>query len=186
MLKPDDVSPLRALRKNGAEQSKFVFNLTDNRRSVSTGGDVTISGKGEGTSGEGYEVAVAVMPVGDVGGQPDTSSERSGGYLPGHDDAIGCPWGQRRAVLLEQGEQAVKVATEALARQIAETAQRIGAVIAEQVVSSSPETFGLESVEVSFGVTLAAGVQALFTAQAESSAQVAITLSRRADHGSGH
>lgn len=148
---------------------------------------MTISGKGEGNSGGGYEVAVAVMLVGDVGGQPDTSSERSGGHLPGYDDAIGRSWGQRRAVLLEQGEQAVGVATEALARQIAETAQRIGAVIAEQqVVSSASGAFGLESVQVSFGVTLSAGVQALFTAQAESSVQVAITLNRRPDHGSGH
>ena len=148
---------------------------------------MTISGKGGGNSGGGYEVAIAVMPVGDVGGQSDTSSERSGGHLPGHDDAIGRPWGQRRAVLLEQGEEAVRVATEALARQIAVTAQRIGAVIEEQqVVSSAPETFGLESVQVSFGVTLSVGVQTLFTAQAESSAQVAITLSRRSDHGSGH
>jgi hypothetical protein len=37
---------------------------------------------------------------------------------------------------------------------------------------------GLDSVEVSFGITLAAGVQALFTTQAESSAMVTITLSR--------
>lgn len=146
---------------------------------------MTISENAGDPPGGGYEVAVAVMPVGDVGGQPDASSERSGGSLPGHDDAIGRPWGQRRAALLEQGEQAVRVATEALARQIAVTAQLIGAVIEEQVVSSASETFGLESVQVSFGVTLAAGVQALFTAQAESSAQVAITLSRRADHGSG-
>ena len=54
---------------------------------------MTLSGKGEGNSGGGYEVAVAVMLVGDVGSQPDTSSERSGGHLPGYDDAIGRPWG---------------------------------------------------------------------------------------------
>lgn len=141
---------------------------------------------GEGDSVRGYEVAVAVMSVGGVDSQPGTSPERPGGHLPGYEDAIGRPWGQRRAVLLEQGEQAVRVATEALARQIAVTAQHIATVIEEQqVVSSAPEKFGLESVQVSFGVTLSAGVQALFTAQAESSAQVAITLSRRSDGGSG-
>lgn len=140
---------------------------------------------GEG-SGLGYDVAVAVMPISSVEGQPDTP-ERSGGHLPGHDDAIGRPWGQRSTMLLEQGEQAVRAATEALARQIAVTAQLMAAVIEEQqVVSSAPAMFGLESVQVSFGVTLSAGVQALFTAQAGSSAQVAITLSRRADGGSGH
>jgi hypothetical protein len=37
----------------------------------------------------------------------------------------------------------------------------------------------VESIEVSFGVTLAAGVQAMFTAQAESSVQVTVTLSPR-------
>ena len=48
---------------------------------------------------------------------------------------------------------------------------------------TAPESgkLGLESVEVSFGITLSAGVQALFTAQAESSAQVSITLVRRPD-----
>ena len=97
---------------------------------------MTISEK-TGPSREGYEVAIAVMPVGGVDGQPDTSQERSGGSLRGHDDAIGRPWGQRRAVLLEQGEQAVRVATEALARQIAVTAQRITAVIEQPVVSSA-------------------------------------------------
>lgn len=148
---------------------------------------MTSPGKGGADSGKGYEVAVAVMPVDTVDSQRDTPPVRSGGRLPGHDDAIGRPQGQRRVVLLEQGEEAVRVATEALARQIAATAQRIAAVIEEQqVVSSEQETFGLESVQVSFGVTLTVGVQALFTAQAESSAQVAITLSRRADRGPSH
>ena len=86
---------------------------------------------------------------------------------------------------LEPGERAVKIATDALAGQIAATAQRIATVIDQaQVNFSSSAAFGLERVEVSFGVTLSAGVQALFTAQAESSAQITITLSRRGDDGS--
>ena len=135
----------------------------------------------------GYEVAVTIMPIAGVNIGASKSPARSSGGLPGHDDAIGRPWGQRRGELLERGEQAVGAATDALARQIATTARRIGKVIEEeQVVSSRPETFGLESVQVSFGVTLSTGIQALFTAQAESSAQVTITLSQRPDGGSGH
>jgi len=79
--------------------SRLIYGLTIH----GNGGDVTSSEKGEADSGGGYEVAVAVMPV--VDGQPDTSPVRSGGHLPGHDDAIGRPREQRRAVLLEQGEQ---------------------------------------------------------------------------------
>lgn len=42
-------------------------------------------------------------------------------------------------------------------------------------------SFGLDSVEVQYGVTLSAGLQTVFTAQAESSVQVTITLTRNHD-----
>jgi hypothetical protein len=69
------------------------------------------------------------------------------------------------------------VATEAIAAQIGLATQRIATEVGDQLVpSSSSATLGLESINVSFGLTLTAGVQAMFTAQAESSVQVTITL----------
>jgi hypothetical protein len=83
--------------------------------------------------------------------------------------------------LLAKGDGAVKLATEAIARQIGLAAQRIAETIDAQAISSvSTGTLSLESVKVSFGVTLTAGVEALFTAKSESSAEVTITLTRRA------
>jgi hypothetical protein len=74
----------------------------------------------------------------------------------------------------------VQVATEALAAQIATAAQHIATSIEQQPIASpSPGHLGLDSIEVSFGVTLTGGVQWLFTAQAESSAQVTLTLTRQ-------
>ena len=84
-------------------------------------------------------------------------------------------------MLVQKGEDILREATEALAEQIGATARRIADAIGRQEeASAKPGTFGLDSVEVAFGVTLTGGVQTLFTAQAESSVQVTITLSR--DH----
>lgn len=71
-------------------------------------------------------------------------------------------------------------ATDALARQISRAARRIGEAVASDVAHGpEPGGLGVESVQVSFGITLTGGVQAMFTAQTESSAQVSITLTRR-------
>lgn len=138
------------------------------------------------TSPSGYEVAVAVVPSAGADDRSTTPSARPSSYLPGYDDAIGRPGERFRALALERGEQAVRVATDALASQIGQTAQRIAAGIGQvEMNSSSSAEFDLKCVEVSFGVTLSAGVQALFTAQAESSAQVTITLTRRGNDNSG-
>jgi hypothetical protein len=140
---------------------------------------MTNSKMSEGHPELAYDVAVAVMPVGgeESGGQ--MSPQESSGSLPGYDDALGRPWGRARPTVLHRGEEAVETATEALAKQIAATARRMAAILEEQqLVTPSRETLGLESVQITFGVTFSAGVQTLFTAQAGSSAQVAITLSR--------
>lgn len=77
------------------------------------------------------------------------------------------------------GADIVRDATDALAAQIGATARRIADAIGQQDQEpAKPGTFGLDSVEVAFGVTLTGGVQTLFTLQAESSVQVTITLSR--------
>ena len=85
-------------------------------------------------------------------------------------------------MLVQIGEKAVRDATDALATQIGATARRIADAIGQQEQdrqSAKPGTFGLDTVEMAFGVTLTGGVQTLFTLQAESSVQVTITLSRK-------
>jgi Trypsin-co-occurring domain 1 len=111
--------------------------------------------------------------------------EDAPGGIPGVDDASwrhGDPGPSgARPTLVQMGEDAVREATEALAEQIDATARRIADAIGKQEQEqeqAKPGTFGLDSVEVAFGVTLTGGVQTLFTLQADSSVQVTITLSR--------
>jgi hypothetical protein len=134
-----------------------------------------------------FEVGVAIVPV-DEGtvGSGDRDDESSD-VFPGYEEASGVKLPGRRAAerVVVKGGEAVRAATEAIAGQIGLTAARIAAGIGEHVVTApQPGEFGLESVEVSFGITLTGGVQAMFTAQAESSAQVNITLTRRMATGS--
>jgi hypothetical protein len=132
-----------------------------------------------------YEVAVAVVPAGTLAYGPLFSSGEDDQGKPGFDQTSGIRSQGRhvagRPSLLAKGDGAVKLATEAIARQIGLAAQRIAETIDAQAISSvSTGTLSLESVKVSFGVTLTAGVEALFTAKSESSAEVTITLTRRA------
>lgn len=136
-----------------------------------------------GTSAEPFDVGVAVMPLRQMVPAPRTASAPgAASSIAGFEDAKG-GWrhpAENVPILIEKGEDAVRTATEAIARQIGLAAQRIARSVEEQVVTSSPATaaLDLDSVSVSFGITLTAGLQAMFTAQAESSAQVTITLSR--------
>lgn len=127
---------------------------------------------------EAYEVAVAVVRI----DQNIKEGDQQTRGIPGYDESWGRSSGAHaagRSILLEKGENAVRAATEAIASQIGIAARRIAESIEKQ---SWPPTqsgaLGLQTVEITFGVTLAAGIQALFTAQAGSSAQVTITLSR--------
>jgi hypothetical protein len=139
--------------------------------------------QGAGSFGD-YEVGVAIAPL--DGGQAtrhtqDNLAKSAEITVPGYDDVRGRGSGEpRRSVVIERGAEAVRIATESLAQQIGLAAQRIASEIDKQdVVSSASENFALESVEVSFGVSLLAGIQTIFTAQAESSAQVTVRLSRK-------
>jgi hypothetical protein len=131
-----------------------------------------------------FEVAVAVTPL------EDAVDRRADGSPPGVSEATswrrtGRTPGQG-PVLLEKGDEIVRRTTEALAGQIGMTARQIAETIGRQEETApAPGVIALDSVEVSFGVTLSAGVQALFTAQAESSVQVTITLSRHHDNAPG-
>jgi hypothetical protein len=139
-------------------------------------------------AGQDFEVGVAVLPLRQIVPAPRPGSHPAADSgIPGFDEAQGrarlhSP--DKVPFLIEKGEAAVRAATEAIAAQIGLAAQRIAASIAEQVTSppaesGGPGALGLDSVSVSFGVTLAAGIQAMFTAQADSSVQVTVTLSPR-------
>jgi hypothetical protein len=129
-----------------------------------------------------YEVAVAINPR--LPGERDWQSSGDAGenVEPGFDETAGIRSHGRQArdFLLERGDEAVRVATESIARQIGLAAARIAAAIDTQAVPpTAASSMSLDSVEVSFGVTLSAGIEALFTSMTESSAQVTIVLSRR-------
>lgn len=129
---------------------------------------------------EAYEVGVAIVPLDGerVGRDPGSST------VPGYDDLRGRGRGAR---LIRKGQQVVDATTEALAAQIARSADQIAQTINAQIgpVAHSGQ-LDLESVDVSFGVTLTAGLQALFTAQGESSVLVTITLKRRTETSQPH
>lgn len=131
-----------------------------------------------------YEVAVAIAPAAVSTQGPSFPAEENAGTGPGFDETSGLHSHGRHAAegrsLLAKGDAAVKLATEAIARQIGLAAQRIAQSV-DTTAISPPASGGLalESVEVSFGVTLTAGIEALFTAKSESSAEVTIILRRR-------
>jgi len=134
--------------------------------------------------GGSFEVGVAVVAAEEDGPRVGGGDGESAGALPGYDDASGLRLPGRRAAdrppaLVVKGGEAVRVATEAIAGQIGLAAERIAAAVEARAVAPEPGKLSLDSVEVSFGITLTAGVQAMFTAQAESSAQVTIILARR-------
>lgn len=133
---------------------------------------------GDGGSEVAYEVAVAVI---DVPATAEVAARTT--TPPGFDEALGLRGrhiADARSRVVALGDEAARIATEQLAKQVGVAAQRFAEVLEQQPVTHpGPGELGVESVQVSFGVTLTGGVQALFTAQAESSAQVTITLTRR-------
>jgi hypothetical protein len=143
----------------------------------------TVPGETEPPLGQ-YEVAVAIAPVlGPSPGTPFSAAEDGdAGGGPGFDETAGFRQHGRHAaqVVMAKGDAAVKLATESIARQIGVAAERIALAIQTPGLSASPPgTLALDSVEVTFGVTLTAGIEAMFTATEESSVRVTIVLSRR-------
>jgi hypothetical protein len=140
---------------------------------------------GSGREGAGgataYEVGVAIMPLATVLDDDHDSSATTGG-VPGFDETLGRGGTKSglRPALIQKGEEAVRSATEAMAEHIGMIAQQITVALEAQTdTQANPGVFGLDSVQVSFGITLSAGLQTIFTTQVGSSAQVAITLSRQ-------
>jgi|SRR3954452_1841104 hypothetical protein len=114
----------------------------------------------------------------------DGGSDGESGLGPGFEDASGVrerlSHGARTVVVA--GEQTVLAATKAIGTEIARTAD----VIADQITNALdarvtqpvPGALGLDSVEVTFGITLSAGVQTVFSTKGESSTVVKIVLKR--------
>lgn len=129
-----------------------------------------------------YDVGVAIVPIAEIAAAtPDDGHHASEGSVPGYDDVLGRRKSlEHPAAQIERGDAAVQAATEAIASQVGITAQRIAEAIDQKIAPPSGQNLAIEEVEVTFGISLAAGVQALFTAQAQSSAQVTIRLSRQA------
>lgn len=129
-----------------------------------------------------YEVGVAIMPLPPRGQAGPEPSDHVVG-IPGYQDTIGKHSSRIDGIaMVQRGEDALYAAIDAIGGQIALIAQRIGSSIEVSAQSSQDagsQAFGIESVQVSFGITLSAGLQTVFTAQAESSAQVTLTLSRQ-------
>lgn len=124
-----------------------------------------------------YEIGVAISPLEAAAG---TNNRPAGGGIPGFDETMGRGQPRWRSAVVERGEEAVQAATEALASQIGLAAHRIAAAIEVQSGPASDDaSLGLESVQVAFGITLSTGLQAMFTALVDSSAQVTVTISRR-------
>ncbi len=158
--------------------------------------DIPASGPDAIVAGQ-YEIGVAIMPLSaNLADGSDSAGKIAG--IPGYEDTIGRGAGQRadRPGMIQKGEAALDAAIDSIAGRIELIAQRISSALAssaqspEQAASApelaasvpeqaAPAVFGIESVQVSFGITLSAGLQTVFTAQAESSAQVTLTLSRQ-------
>ncbi|HEX4062177.1 MAG TPA: hypothetical protein VHY58_14270 [Streptosporangiaceae bacterium] len=129
-----------------------------------------------------YEVGVSIVPFAESAPPVrDDHNRTDEGTVPGYDDAIGARKRTARlSTQIRRGDEAVREATEAIADQIGIAAQRIAETIDRRITPSpNGQSLMLDEVEISFGVSLAAGIQALFTAQADSSAQVTIRLSRQ-------
>jgi hypothetical protein len=131
-----------------------------------------------------FEVGVALMPAAGGLRHERAENEDTAHAIEGFEETLGrarAPRPEHKALLIEKGEEAVQAATEAIARQISLAAQRIASVIEPGLTPQATSgSMHLESVQVSFGISLTAGVQAMFTSQVESSAQVTIMLSRKA------
>jgi hypothetical protein len=142
-----------------------------------------------GGSEPGYQVGVLLRRdvVGDrPAGLPGEAEPDRASGLDGYDEAMGLP---RRVVatgekLAELGEGAVRAVARAVAAQVGLVAEQVAASLEQQdIAGAGPGRLGLDTVELTFGVTLTAGagsaVNAFVTAEGETSFEVKISLSRR-------
>lgn len=126
-----------------------------------------------------YDIAVALMPADGLLATASDGEEQPDSTVPGFEDAFGTKGSERRSgVLIERGEEAVLAASDAIARQIGTAAARIAMAIEDKTEPMlNAENINMESIEITFGIALSAGVTTVFTAQGESSVEVTLRLS---------
>lgn len=133
-----------------------------------------------------FEVGIILRPgagqLGDLesGAQPPGDRQSQDGY----DEATGRWWGAGRDKLVGLGEDAVRLASTAVAAQVATVAEQVAARLERSTIShGAPGQLALDTVELTFGVALTAGtgsaINAFVTAEGESSFEVTISLTRR-------
>jgi hypothetical protein len=133
-----------------------------------------VVGVGRARSLDGFDIAVSV--VSDIGA--DGIAVDGLPYEPASNAGQAKPTRH-----LERGSRALEI-MDSLGEYIGDVSQRLAAAV--DGASSGVDAAGglrVESLDITFGVTLGAGIAALFTIQNESSAQVTVTLSRQ--QGSG-
>ena len=117
------------------------------------------------------------------GAQPPEDRQSPDGY----DEATGGTgrwWGAGRDKLVGLGEDAVRLASTAVAAQVATVAEQVATRLERSAIArGDPGQLALDTVELTFGVTLTAGtgsaINAFVTAEGQSSFQVTISLTRR-------
>jgi hypothetical protein len=139
---------------------------------------VIVRRSAEGSGGAGPDGEVAQDREG-----RDGREDREG--RDPYDEAIGGRWlGAGRDKLVGLGEDAVRLASTAVAAQVATVAEQVAARLERSAISQAyPGQLALDTVELTFGVTLTAGtgsaINAFVTAEGESSFEVTISLTRR-------
>jgi len=135
-----------------------------------------------------FEIGIMLRPAERPGGlEPGAEPPEDGEARDGYDEAVGGPgrWlGAGRNKVVELGEDAVRLASSAVAAQVATVAEQVAARLEPSPISQGgPGQLALDTVELTFGVTLTAGtgsaINAFVTAEGESSFEVTISLTRR-------
>ncbi|MCK9877273.1 hypothetical protein MXD59_16075 [Frankia sp. Ag45/Mut15] len=124
------------------------------------------------------EVGVALVPAAAVPVAP-------GRPVPGgspFEDASGSH--RRRGRVVQRGEDAVRAAVTAVTAQISLVAAEVSRQLdGAGLVEPAPGQLGVETVEVTFGVTLTAGagkaIEAVLSVEGEAAVEVTVSLARR-------
>ncbi|EFC82833.1 hypothetical protein FrEUN1fDRAFT_4029 [Parafrankia sp. EUN1f] len=124
-----------------------------------------------------FEVGVLLRAAQEDSGLDESTSFQS---------ASGEPDGPRRNRVAVLGEAVLNATADAIAAQIGAVAERLGTELARRPIGSpEPGQLGVQSVELTFGLTFTAGagkvVEALLTAGGEATTQVSVVLARRAE-----
>ncbi|WP_250285323.1 MULTISPECIES: hypothetical protein [unclassified Frankia] len=131
-----------------------------------------------------YDVAVALRGPELTGDARRDAGQGGESWLEETAGRAGQHRRDRRAAVVQRGEQAVRAAVRALSSQIGVVAGDVARGLDGQgLVEAAPGQLGVDAVEVSFGVTLTAGsgqaIEAVLSLEGEAAVQVTVSLTRR-------